>query len=303
MKSIRLKIMAMLAIVAGGAVLCAVFSVYTLLEANRLNKSANSLDEIAIVTERINATVLGVVMDARGIYMSKSSQEAEPFAKGVENRLVELRKHSDELLAKVPEYEREPAAKVGRAINDFIAFRTETVRLGRTVSPQAANEQGNNEANRANRKALGDLIVAFAQANIGLSNVQSKEADSFTIRATYVLPGALLVTLLMSFGIALAFAQRSITRPILALSRVMERLAAGDLKAEVPHADREDEIGAMARSVSVLKEATAQVAALQEQERSASAARLARAQSMEAVVSDVGDVVSAAAAGDFSARL
>ena len=303
MKSIRIKIMAMLAIVAGGAVLCALFSLYTLLEANRINKNASSLDEIAMITERINAAVIGVVMDARGIYMSKSPQEAEPFAKGVESRLAELRKQSVELQAKVPDYEREQAEQIGRAINDFIGFRTETVRLGRTVSPQAANEQGNNEANRANRKALGDLIVAFAEANVRLSDAQSREADSFTTRATYVLPAALLATLLLSFGIALAFAQRSITQPILALARVMERLTAGDLGATVPHADRQDEIGAMARSVSVLKDATAQVAALQDQERAASAARLARAQSMEAVVSDVGDVVAAAAAGDFSARL
>ncbi len=303
MTSIRLKIIAMLAIVAGGAALCAVFSLYTLLEANRLNKSANGLDDVALVTGRIDANVIGVVADSRGIYMSKTSQEAEPFAKGVESRLVELGKLSAELQQKIPDYEREAAVKIADAIKGFIGFRTETVRLGRTVSPQAANEQGNNEANRANRKALGDLIAAFAQENVRLSDIQATDADSFTARATYVLPGALLVTLLLSFTIALAFAQRQITRPILALSSLMERLTAGDLKATVPHTERKDEIGAMARSVSVLKDATAQVAALQDQERAASAARLARAQSMEAVVSDVGDVVAAAAAGDFSARL
>ncbi|WP_210169320.1 HAMP domain-containing protein, partial [Bosea sp. Root381] len=43
--------------------------------------------------------------------------------------------------------------------------------------------------------------------------------------------------------------------------------------------------------------------ALEAQEQAAAEARLARAQSMEAVVSDVGEVVAAAAAGDFSARL
>lgn len=42
---------------------------------------------------------------------------------------------------------------------------------------------------------------------------------------------------------------------------------------------------------------------MEAQERTAAAARTARAQSIEAVVSDVGKVVAAAAAGDFSARL
>ena len=114
----------------------------------------------------------------------------------------------------------------------------------------------------------------------------------------------LLATLLVSVGVALVFAQRSITRPILDLSKVMERLTAGDTtRRRAPHASGTDEIGAMARAVSVLRQSTEQVALLQEQERAAAAARLARAQSMEAVVSDVGEVVAAAAAGDFSARL
>jgi methyl-accepting chemotaxis protein len=109
--------------------------------------------------------------------------------------------------------------------------------------------------------------------------------------------------MLISFVAALIFAQRSITTPILDLSKVMEKLTTGDTRINVPHSERPDEIGAMARAVAVLRQSTEQVALLQEQERAAAAARLARAQSMEAVVSDVGEVVAAAAAGDFSARL
>jgi len=53
----------------------------------------------------------------------------------------------------------------------------------------------------------------------------------------------------------------------------------------------------------VFKENGLRVRALEQQEREASAKRLEAAESMALIVSDVGEVVAAAAAGDFSARL
>ncbi|MBN9453520.1 MAG: HAMP domain-containing protein, partial [Bosea sp.] len=303
MKSIRLKILAMLAIVAGGAILSAIISLYGLHKADDLNTRSEIQADVALLTQRINGVVTAVVMDSRGIYMAKTSKEAEPFVKGVEDRFPTLRKFSAALQRIAPAEERNTAEQIARAVEEFITFRTETARLGREVSPAAANEQGNNEANRANRKALNDLLINYSQRVEKAGNAISDEATAFTRQVQWLLPIVLLTTLLVSVGVALVFAQRSITRPILDLSRVMEKLTAGDTSVEVPHSTRPDEIGAMARAVSVLRQSTEQVTLLQEQERAAASARLARAQSMEAVVSDVGEVVAAAAAGDFSARL
>ncbi|BCB17398.1 methyl-accepting chemotaxis protein [Bosea sp. ANAM02] len=303
MKSIRLKILAMLAIVAGGAILSAIISIYGLYKADDLNTRSQVQGNVALLTQRINGVVTAVVMDSRGIYMAKSSKEAAPFVKGVEDRFPTLRKFSADLQKIAPAEERDTVGKIARAVEDFITFRAETARLGREVSPAAANEQGNNEANRANRKALNDLLIGFSQRIEKAGIVVGDEATAFTQQIQWLLPIVLLTTLLVSVGVALVFAQRSITRPILDLSQVMEKLTTGDTRIDVPHSGRADEIGAMARAVSVLRESTEQVALLQEQERAAAAARLARAQSMEAVVSDVGEVVAAAAAGDFSARL
>ncbi len=301
MKSIRIKIVAMLAIVAAGAVGSAGLSLYALSRANDLNQRSNLQGDIALLTERLNGTVTGVVMEARGIYMSKAAAEAEPFAKGMESRFEQLRKLTADLKRLAPA--NEGATRIEKAIGEFIAFRSETIRLGREVSTTAANAQGNNEHNRANRKALNDVLVAFGAQNEAASNALGQEADAFTKQVQWILPSVLMAALLASLAAALLFAQRSITRPLVDLSGVMQRLTAGETKVDVPHVVRQDEIGAMARAVSVLRESTEQVAMLQEQERAASATRLSRAQSMEAVVSDVGDVVAAAASGDFSARL
>ena len=303
MKSIRLKILAMLAIVAGGAILSAIISLYGLHKADDLNTRSEIQGNLALLTQRINGVVTAVVMDSRGVYMAKNPQEAAVYAKGIEDRFPTLRTLSADLQKVAPPEERAVVDQIAKAIGEFITFRAETARLGREVSPAAANEQGNNDANRTNRKALNDLLINFSQRVEKVSIAVGDEATAFTRQVQWLMPLVLLTTLLVSVGVALIFAQRSITRPILDLSQVMEKLTAGDTRIDVPHAQREDEIGTMARAVSVLRESTEQVALLQEQERAAAAARLARAQSMEAVVSDVGEVVAAAASGDFSARL
>ena len=83
----------------------------------------------------------------------------------------------------------------------------------------------------------------------------------------------------------------------------MEVLARGDVSVAIPHVERQDEIGTMARTLEVFRANAEQMRALEAQERRAEAERAARAESMMAVVHDVGEVVAAAAAGDFSARL
>ena len=97
--------------------------------------------------------------------------------------------------------------------------------------------------------------------------------------------------------------RRRVCQPIVDITASMTQLAEGDLAVDIPGSDRNDEIGGMAAAVRVFKENGLRVQALEAQERAAAAERAARAESMIAVVNDVGAVVSAAAAGDFSARL
>ena len=303
MKSIRFKVLAMLGIIVAGAVLSAALSLFALSRSSDLNARSDVQGEIALVTERINTQVFAVVMDSRGIYMSKDAKEAEAFAKPKEARFPVMRKLAADLVALVPAAERETALKLQKSVDEFIAFRSETIRLGREVSTAAANQQGNNDQNRANRKALNDQLVAFGKRNEEASNRLADEAAAFTRQVQWILPSMLLAALLASIAAAVLFAQRSITRPLLDLSASMSSLTAGETAIVVPHTKRQDEIGDMARAVAVLRQSTEQVASLQEQERAAAADRIRAADAMSVVVSDVGEVVAAAAAGDFSARL
>ncbi|GGK28404.1 methyl-accepting chemotaxis protein [Salinarimonas ramus] len=82
-----------------------------------------------------------------------------------------------------------------------------------------------------------------------------------------------LLSLLVAAGLAVAAAWlvgRSITRPIGGLVAAMQALAAGDHRLEIPHAQRRDEIGDMARTVVVFRDNAAERARL---EREADAER------------------------------
>jgi methyl-accepting chemotaxis protein len=106
-------------------------------------------------------------MDTRGILMSKTPQEVDTYAKGNEARFPQMRKLVADLKQLVPSNERERVAQIEKSVADFITIRSETIRLGREVSTAAADAQSNNDVNRANRKGLNDLLVAFQQAQRG----------------------------------------------------------------------------------------------------------------------------------------
>ncbi|PTM40407.1 methyl-accepting chemotaxis protein [Bosea sp. 124] len=113
---------------------------------------------------------------------------------------------------------------------------------------------------------------------------------------------AILVVTGVVVGVVLLF-HRGVVRPLGQLANSVGLMLSGADDAKIPAKVNMVEIDAISHALGDFQANIQRVRALEEQERTAAAARLARAQSMEAVVSDVGEVVAAAAAGDFSARL
>ncbi|HZY67199.1 MAG TPA: methyl-accepting chemotaxis protein, partial [Devosia sp.] len=252
--------------------------------------------------EHLNRLVTAVVMDARGIYASETVEQAKPFGEGMLQSLDRI----DALLAEWrPLVKPEDMAafdKVVARTAEFREFRGETVRLG-TVDPALADEQGNNEANRANRRAYQgeiDAVVAKDQADF-----DALKADLSRFQAL-VLPsvlGIILVGLVAGIATALFIASRHVVRPLAGMTGTMERLARGDLEVTVPGLGRRDEIGQMAAAVEVFKENAVQVAQLSELEREGIERARARAAAMEAFQLGFDRVVSATVDGDLSHRL
>ena len=91
-----------------------------------------------------------------------------------------------------------------------------------------------------------------------------------------VLAGGVVLAL---SAVVLFLVGRRITRPLVDLSAALRRVSDGDLAVDVPHRDRRDEVGAVARTVDDLRAAAAERQALataQEREHAARAATQTR---------------------------
>ncbi|PYE34709.1 methyl-accepting chemotaxis protein [Rhizobium sp. PP-F2F-G38] len=246
--------------------------------------------------EKLNRLVTAVVMESRGIYAAPTLEKAEPFAEGLLKTLDKIDVLTAEWRPLVPQADL-PAfeAVVGRAA-EFRTFRMETARLARAVSLKAANEQGNTDQNRANRKAFqAEIDAVVTKDKADLTAIQT-EIDGIGWQMTIMIAATALIGLAAGLLVAVSIARRELSRPISDLTRSMTALAGGDLDVDLPEAKRSDEIGEMARAVEVFRSngLTAR--------RTSSEDGVLREKTADLQVS-MAHVVEAAAAGDFSRRI
>ncbi|KQS81103.1 chemotaxis protein [Rhizobium sp. Leaf384] len=288
--SLIVIVMSAVTLVVAGMALAVVHRYDSQLEAFK------AASERAYNGEKLNRLVTAVVMDARGIYAAPSAEKAAPFAEGVLKTLDKIDALTAEwrplvLAADLPAFD----GVVTRAA-EFRTFRTETARLAREVSVQAANEQGNNDKNRANRKAFqAEIDAVVAKDKADLAAIQA-EIDGIGRQMTIMIVGTAFLGLAAGLLAAAAIARRELSRPISELTRSMTALAGGDLEIDLPQSKRSDEIGEMARAVEVFRSNGLSA------RRASTEDSVLREKTADLQVS-MSHVVEAAAAGDFSRRI
>ncbi len=246
--------------------------------------------------ERLNRFVTATVMEARGIYGAPTTKDAAGFAKGLLANLDQIDATIASWTPLVPASQMESFNKLKARAAEFRTFRAETARLGTAVDPKAANDQGNNDANRANRKAFQaeiDAIVATDKATLDAVN---QEIESFRASVLWLVLGITGLGIAVGIGMGLYIGTIHLSRPIKKVTEAIKNVADGNFDADVPFAGRNDEIGEMAAAVSVFKENGLAVRRMNAQE----AAMRAKSDDLQ---SSMSVVVAAAAAGDFARRI
>ncbi|MDP9840277.1 methyl-accepting chemotaxis protein [Neorhizobium huautlense] len=246
--------------------------------------------------EHVNRVVTAVVMEARGIYAADSVAASEPFAKGILANLEELKKVIGEWQPLVPVDQRADFDAVAVQSQGFAQFRSETVRLAREQGPEAAAVQGNNEANRANRKAFQasiDKIVAADQAELVTLD---KELDAFGQTVILLVSAVTVFGVLIGAAFGLITGRRHLSNPIVELTGAMTRIAGGDFNTQVPSVGRKDEIGDMAGTVEVFKRNGLEVSRMNASEADMRGKN-------EEFRRRMAEVVTAAVGGDFTRRI
>jgi methyl-accepting chemotaxis protein len=218
-----------------------------------LTEAVETASRAALNVERVNSLVYAVVMESRGVYMSTEAAVVKKYGDG-------LLKFNDQILAVVKDWETiiqaddaEQFAVFRKRIEQFIDFRRELVRRGVEIGAAAGREWGDNDANRAVRSALNKDLEALSRVYAERSKQIARQGEAN--RQLSFLLTCLGGLALLVVGIGVLIISRSVARPLALITATIKRVAEGAENVEVPHTDRADEIGALARAIRVFQEA------------------------------------------------
>ena len=204
--------------------------------------------------ERVNGLIYAVVMESRGIYMSPDVTAAKRFG-------ALLLKFNDRIAAVVQDWRKnvrqDDAAQFeefSKRIAQFIDFRSELVRLGTEVSPAKGREWGDNEANRSVRTALNADLEKLAAIYDARTKRIYNELQALLYQTIWTLSLVALTALLLA-AVGVMIIWRSVTRPLADITRVTGEVAGGATGIAIPNAERNDEVGALARSIVIFQQA------------------------------------------------
>jgi methyl-accepting chemotaxis protein len=251
--SLAAKLYSTFALIALLTAAIAVLSHYNTQRNGELTEAIETANRAALNVQRVNSLVYAVVMESRGVYMSTEPADVKKYGDG-------LLKFNDQILGVVKNWEAivqaddaEQFASFKKRIEQFVEFRKELVRRGIEINAAAGREWGDNEANRAVRSALNKDLEA-------LSRVYAERGKQIAAQAQINRNMALLLTALGALtlvvvGFGVLIISRSVARPLSAITATIKRVAEGDEQVDVPHTDRGDEIGALARAIRIFQEA------------------------------------------------
>ena len=115
-----------------------------------------------------------------------------------------------------------------------------------------------------------------------------KDTTAYQAAASRAQTTLLLATLAILAGAALlAFLLgRGMSRPLVAITKVMNRLSSGDTSVEIPGGERKDEVGTMAQAVDVFRRNMIETRDLREQQEAAKRAAEAEKQALQRQMAD-----------------
>ena len=293
---IRGKINLLVGVLGAAALLIAGTALFAIQQYDAKLEAHEQAASRAYMGERLNRYVTAVVMEARGIYNAKNAEDAKPFADGLAKDLVEIDRVIAAWAPLVPEAQTSGFEKLKARAREFHDFRTETARLGTTQSPDAANAQGNNEANRSNRKAFQAEIDSIVNADKAELASVSDDIAAFRDTVFWVVLAIVAVGLGAGGSLGFYIGAVQLSRPINKVTEAIKAVADGNFDADVPFVGRADEIGDMAAAVEVFKQNGLAMRRMNAQET----AMRAKSDDLQ---SSMSLVVAAAAAGDFSRRI
>ncbi|MEY9535211.1 methyl-accepting chemotaxis protein [Sinorhizobium fredii] len=240
------------------------------------------------------ASARGMQVAARDMLLAKSDEELQVAAATLNARRDSAVKYLDLAFAPlVVEKNKQRVVSIKALVEDYhgAAGRLQLV-LAAKSDAEVALIVGQMQKVADEMAPLIDEGVSVAKKIAEETLLKRQQAQQFADVVEHGMAAAMVLLLIASA----VFGARAIARPIGRITGNMTVLAGGDLDVDVPFTARRDEIGEMARAVEVFKRNGIKVRELNAQEAAL------QAKSADLQVS-IGEVVSAAVAGDFTRRI
>lgn len=204
--------------------------------------------------ERLNRLVIAVVMDARAIYPLEDWAAATPFALSMSRSIDDLESLAETVKSDSGEETIPQFFDVFAKISEFVEFRRQFLTICREESLPACRAVGDNEANRNNRKALNTALDHLSAAMTAYSDAAYSQATLWQGRVRLLASVAVLSQIaLMAAMFWLMHVY--LKRPFHAIVQSVRQLSGGDLSVSIFGERRGDEIGDIARSLVVFRDA------------------------------------------------
>ena len=252
-------------------------------------------NEVYRATNSILVAIVNQETGLRGYLIAGKDEFLDPYRGGIKDYEAGLAKVK-ELTADNPVQQQRLAAldEQAKAWRTNIAEK-EIALMRNAATAEEARALEAQGAGKSYMDRIRNTIAEVQETEGTLMVARSAEGDAAVTNSDWVnLAGLIGLTGFALFG---GFAlYRGIAEPVGSSTTVMRKLAEGDLDVDVPFTELKNELGEMARAVEVFKRNAIKVREMNAQE----AALQAKSADLQ---SNIGEVVSAAVAGDFTKRI
>jgi methyl-accepting chemotaxis protein len=282
--SLAVKLYSIFALFAVLTALITWLSNYNAHRSAELTHAIETANLAALNVQRVNSLVYAVVMESRGVYMSSDAPTVRKYGEGLLKFNSDILGVVDKWQAIVQADDAQQFATFKKRIAQFVEFRAELVRRGNEISPAAGREWGDNDANRSVRSALNKDLDELSKVYIERGRRIADETETNHVLSLVLTGLGALELLLVAVGVVII--SRSVARPLSLITTTIRQVATGAENVTVPHAERADEIGELARAICIFQEAMAHNRDLSSQVSEESQTRDARARHIEAAVEE-----------------
>ncbi|WP_027171523.1 methyl-accepting chemotaxis protein [Methylobacterium sp. 10] len=248
------KLAAVMGLLALGACALSLFNDRMVLHQQARTAEMNSVWERALSAQGLALEIERTVVAATTVYTADDKEDAKAKFGSLKAALAEVARQKDVFLGLIAGHVSDAdRLKLDLMLKEFLAYQTDTAELGLTISPKAALIQGTDEATVASRARMVSAITRIGKDTLMRLADERADAAADIERSRMISLAASGVVILSSFGLALWLVLKEIRQPLARLGSAIDALAAMDLARTIPLTERRDEIGAMARSIAVLR--------------------------------------------------